>query len=156
MVRRRHIRFPYRRISDDLRGDITTGVYSPGQRLPSEADLVAKYGVSRRTAARAFDVVEHEGLVVRGPKPGRFVRQVTERELIEAWPGDRIGARLPFQSELDDLEVDEITPLLVVTRSDGTVDRYPSDRCDLLAMGNIRPIAIPPTADPPGADPEAT
>lgn len=145
MARRRHIRFPYLRIADDLREDITSGVYAPGKRLPSEDDLVEKYGVSRRTAARAFEVVEHEGLVVRGNKPGRFVRQATEPDVIDVRPGDRIGCRLPFQAELDDLDVDEITSLLVVTRRDGTVDRYPGDRYELLVKGDD------PPADPPAA-----
>ncbi len=45
----------YRRIADDLRQQITAGELATGQRVvPSEAELMRRYGVSRGTARRAW------------------------------------------------------------------------------------------------------
>ena len=44
-----------------------------GDRLPSEADLVEDYGVSRTTARRALDELRRQGLVWREPGRGTFL-----------------------------------------------------------------------------------
>ncbi|HYZ52320.1 MAG TPA: GntR family transcriptional regulator, partial [Streptosporangiaceae bacterium] len=43
----------YRQLASDLRRAITAGRYPPGQRLPTEAELVAATGLSRQTVRRA-------------------------------------------------------------------------------------------------------
>ncbi|GIG67421.1 GntR family transcriptional regulator [Phytomonospora endophytica] len=64
----------YRQIADDLRADITAGVHGPGDRLPSESELVARYGVNRRTVQHAFALLIAEGLVYSEHGSGRFVQ----------------------------------------------------------------------------------
>ncbi|GLZ76008.1 transcriptional regulator [Actinorhabdospora filicis] len=64
----------YRQIADDLRADIRTGAFGPGDRLPSESDLVARYGVNRRTVQHAFGLLIAEGLVYSEHGSGRFVQ----------------------------------------------------------------------------------
>lgn len=64
----------YRQIADDLRTDITAGVHGPGDRLPSESDLVTRYGVNRRTVQHAFALLIAEGLVYSEHGSGRFVQ----------------------------------------------------------------------------------
>lgn len=64
----------YRQIADDLRADITGGVHGPGDRLPSESELVARYGVNRRTVQHAFALLIAEGLVYSEHGSGRFVQ----------------------------------------------------------------------------------
>src|SRR6185437_10821477 len=44
----------YRQIFDKLQEDISSGHYKPGQRLPSEAELVRRFGASRMTVFRAM------------------------------------------------------------------------------------------------------
>ena len=39
----------YREILEKIQEEIALGKYQPGQRLPSEADLVQRYGASRMT-----------------------------------------------------------------------------------------------------------
>ncbi|MBO4236847.1 GntR family transcriptional regulator [Pseudonocardia alni] len=54
----------YKRIAEDLAGLIANGTFSPGSRLPSEADLVAQYRVSRNTVRRALKVLSDSEYVV--------------------------------------------------------------------------------------------
>lgn len=64
----------YRRIAADLRGQIQRGELKPGDPLPSEAEIVRRYGVSRNTAVRAFAHLKEAGLITSVHGKGRFVR----------------------------------------------------------------------------------
>ena len=65
----------YRLIAADLRGRIEDGRLCPGDILPSEAEIVAQYGVSRGTARAAFAALRNEGLIEARHGKGRYVRQ---------------------------------------------------------------------------------
>lgn len=63
----------YRRIAEDLRQQITSGELASGQRVPSEAELMRRYGVSRGTARQGLALLEATGLVTAVHGKGRFV-----------------------------------------------------------------------------------
>ncbi|MGH4002342.1 MAG: GntR family transcriptional regulator [Pseudonocardiaceae bacterium] len=63
----------YRRIADDPRRQITSGKLATGQRVPSEAELMRRYGVSRGTARQGLALLEATGLVRAVHGKGRFV-----------------------------------------------------------------------------------
>ena len=61
----------HRRIEHALRERIDA--LGPGHRLPSDAELVAEFSVSRMTARNAMSHLAEEGLVDRQPGRGTFV-----------------------------------------------------------------------------------
>jgi GntR family transcriptional regulator, arabinose operon transcriptional repressor len=63
----------YQEILELLRQSIQNGELTPGNRLPSEADLVEQFHVSRITVARALNELELKGLVERRAGAGTFV-----------------------------------------------------------------------------------
>lgn len=63
VVSRRERRTVYQQIADDLLHQITTGGYSPGDELPSLAELCQTYRVSKVTASSALAVLDHQGLI---------------------------------------------------------------------------------------------
>lgn len=57
----------YRHIATQLREQIVNGELAPGQRLPTEPQLMSGFGVSRNTARLAVKQLIDEGLVRRVP-----------------------------------------------------------------------------------------
>lgn len=65
---------PYARVKQHLRDGLRQGHWSPGERMPSEAELVAQFGVSRMTVNRALRELAAEGLVERVQGLGTFAK----------------------------------------------------------------------------------
>lgn len=79
----RHSSVPmYVQIADELARDIAQGKYPPSARLPSEADLVEQFAVSRVTVRQAIDQLCRQGAVTRKQGKGTFASsQVVHHEL---------------------------------------------------------------------------
>src|SRR3954453_18258207 len=89
------------RISQELLAEIAAGKYGPSGRLPSEAQLVGRYGVSRPTVARALRDLQDRGLVERRVGSGSFARspatpEVSSRQLGLLIPG--LGSTEVFEA----------------------------------------------------------
>jgi GntR family transcriptional regulator len=65
----------YKVIADYLRGLIASS--SPGDRLPSDAELCERFEVSRMTARQAVQLVAAEGSIERRRGAGTFVKSLT-------------------------------------------------------------------------------
>jgi DNA-binding LacI/PurR family transcriptional regulator len=84
----------HQRIYDDLCSDILSGVYKPGQNLPTEKDLAKHFKASRPTIAKAMRELQHRGLIIRRQGHGTFVQQtpVTQKNSLgllvhwQIWP----------------------------------------------------------------------
>lgn len=87
----------------DLRDLITAGVVTPGDRLPSEHALAARYGVSRTVVREVLRVLETQGLTTTLTGKGTFVTnppaspplrfgEYTVESLIEARPHIEVAA----------------------------------------------------------------
>ncbi|TYK53420.1 GntR family transcriptional regulator [Actinomadura decatromicini] len=61
-------------LRDDLERMILEDGLQPGDRLPSENELIARHKVGRTTVREAFRLLEQEGLVQSQQGLGRFVR----------------------------------------------------------------------------------
>jgi DNA-binding GntR family transcriptional regulator len=57
-----------------LVGQIAAGVFRPGDRLPSEAQLCARYGVSPMTVRRVVNILVDQGVVIAEQGRGTFVK----------------------------------------------------------------------------------
>lgn len=79
-------------ISDSLTGDIASGRYAAGDKLPTEAELSARFGVNRHTVRRALQAMADNGLVHARRGAGVFVA---------AKPTDyALGKRVRFHQNL--------------------------------------------------------
>lgn len=63
---------PYARIKQWLKDELARGRWPPGAAMPSDAELVAQFGVSRMTVTRALNELRSEGLVERVQGVGTF------------------------------------------------------------------------------------
>ncbi|MET8756842.1 GntR family transcriptional regulator [Lentzea sp. NPDC004782] len=66
-------------IANKLRAAILTRKLQPGDKLPSQPELAARYGVARETVKAALRVLAGERLIVSRQGSGTFVRAQTER-----------------------------------------------------------------------------
>jgi GntR family histidine utilization transcriptional repressor len=76
----------HRQIRRAIARPILAGAWPPGRRIPSEHDLMARFGVSRMTVNRALASLAGEGLVERKRKSGTVVAAPSaERAVFEIW-----------------------------------------------------------------------
>lgn len=64
----------YLQLADILRRDIAEGRLGPGDKLPSESELIEQHGISRGTAREAITALRTEGLIVVEHGRGAYVR----------------------------------------------------------------------------------
>lgn len=65
----------YAAIKRFIHDAIESGTLKPGDRVPSEAELVTRFGVSRMTANRALRELQSAGVLVRRAGSGSFVAE---------------------------------------------------------------------------------
>ena len=140
----------HEQLSDWLREQITRSHFATHDRLPSEHELGALFGVSRITVRRALSTLEHEGLLYRRQGLGSFVApprlpqglvhltdfaQDMERAGLE--PSSRVLHHAPEQASpavAAALELDEGATVV---------------RLDRLRLGSGEPVALDRTWLPP-------
>ncbi len=76
----------YFTIFSEIRDKIVNGFLAPGQILPSENDLCARYGASRETVRKGLKQLEREGLVYSLPRRGYFVNKPRHDEFTLTFP----------------------------------------------------------------------
>lgn len=72
----------YKQIFESLRTKIWRGEHSPGTKLPTEADLMRQFSVSRTTVSRAMRDLEQAGLVSRCRGSGTYVKELAPRDQV--------------------------------------------------------------------------
>ncbi|OLP61663.1 histidine utilization repressor [Xaviernesmea oryzae] len=65
----------HQRILTDIEGNIVSGRWPPGTRIPFEVDLAERYGCSRMTVNKVLSQLAKAGLIERRRKSGSFVTQ---------------------------------------------------------------------------------
>ncbi|MFO1286884.1 MAG: GntR family transcriptional regulator [Rubrivivax sp.] len=67
---------PYLKVKQYLKAQLAAGRWPPGALMPSEAELVAQFGVSRMTVNRSLRELQVEGLVERVQGVGTFAARL--------------------------------------------------------------------------------
>lgn len=67
----------YKRLATEIRGWLGTGMFQPGEPVPSITDLATDRGWARQTCARALQILAAEGLLTRYPGFGYYVTSVS-------------------------------------------------------------------------------
>ena len=65
----------YAQLIEQIQVGIVSGVFAPGERLPSVRDLATEAGVNPNTMQRALAELERDGLVYSQRTAGRFVTE---------------------------------------------------------------------------------
>jgi GntR family transcriptional regulator / MocR family aminotransferase len=107
-----------RRIADDLRDQITRGVYAPGAALPSTRALAEELGVSRGTVTAAYEQLHAEGFIdasqgartkvagrVSPTRPGLARREEQPPPAVSAWSA-RLAELPPPQPRVEGVAID--------------------------------------------------
>ena len=68
---------PYARVKTFLKTGLAKGQWVPGDQMPSEAELVQQFAVSRMTVGRALRELQAEGLVTRVQGVGSFAAHLS-------------------------------------------------------------------------------
>jgi GntR family transcriptional regulator len=70
----------YLQVRDELVGRIQSGMWAPGQLIPSEIELAREFKVSQGTARSAVNALAMENILVRRQGLGTFVYEHTQEE----------------------------------------------------------------------------
>jgi GntR family transcriptional repressor for pyruvate dehydrogenase complex len=99
----------YETIIEQIREMIDKGEIKPGDKFPSERELMKQLGVSRAVLREAFRVLEFRGLVDSRPGGGRFLRSAENLSIIR-------GSALELERDalLDVIEAREIVEVEIV------------------------------------------
>ncbi|MDE5466358.1 MULTISPECIES: phosphonate metabolism transcriptional regulator PhnF [unclassified Bradyrhizobium] len=85
----------WRIVVEAIRKDIIGGTYKPGERLPTETELAAIFGVHRNTVRRAFAVLKERDYVRIEQGRGTFVKERVVHS--------RLGARTRLSTTVRDM-----------------------------------------------------
>lgn len=122
MVRTMAMRTFHRRIRDELAAQINNGTLAPGDRLPSERDLQAKFEVSRSVIRQALAGLARDGLVVSAYPRGYLVT----------------GPRIPWLSRLR-VRLDEPWEIEIIEVAD---DQATGEIKDALVVDEGAPVIV--------------
>jgi DNA-binding transcriptional regulator YhcF (GntR family) len=114
----------YLQIARIIRDQIISGELAVGAQIPSGNQMKQEWGVNRLTGAQAVEELRKAGLVITRPGVGTFVAVSPASQVVTLLPGDRVASRMPTEQERERLGTGYLTPVLIVTRSDGRVEPY--------------------------------
>ena len=90
----------YAELADSLRSDIESGIYAPGDRMPSEPTLCETTGYSRSTVRKALQLLVDEGYITKSQGKGTFVSEWVPQQEANVQP--TAGAMPLFMSRSEE------------------------------------------------------
>lgn len=91
-----------------IEGEISTGAWKPGERLPAERELVERFGLARNTLRKILDRLETKGVITRHVGRGTFVAELSAdhpssdelvRKIHRASPAEVMDIRLMLEPQ---------------------------------------------------------
>jgi DNA-binding GntR family transcriptional regulator len=106
---------------------IIKGEYEPGQKLKEE-EIALRLGISRPPIREAFKALETEGLVVRKPRRGVFVTEMTAKDVWEAYTLKAALYEMATELAMNTISANQISELdAVVRRMEDCITMSPVD-----------------------------
>ncbi|WP_218509845.1 GntR family transcriptional regulator [Variovorax sp. dw_308] len=105
----------YVQLANRLADEISSARLAPGQKVPTEAELMATYGISRVTVRQAIQLLTGNGQLVSHRGKGTFVTRAAIQQDLSTLQG--------FQDALRSQGIEPQTELLEFSASSGRVDR---------------------------------
>lgn len=133
----------WRQIQQAMEAEIASGAHKPGARLPTEAELSARFGVNRHTVRRAMEELEARGLVRIEQGRGSFVAEdVLDYRL---GPRTRFSENIRRQNRAPEgklLRVEEVPADAPIAEALGLRRGRPVILVERLALADGRPVVI--------------
>lgn len=136
----------YNQLAGKIRQQILSGELSPGDQLPTEAELSAAYRLSRNTAREALRALAGQGLLTirRGVAGGTFVSVPSPEQVT-----DSLQTSLALLAESSDLPVSslvEMREMLEVPAAEIAALRRSSEQLAAVRSSLFDPRAVDPGA----------
>lgn len=96
MARKTEIPRVYEAIYNQLRSQIFSGKFRPGDLLPSENQLCGEFSASRETVRKGLKQLEQEGLIFSRPKIGYFVSTPNHSDFTLTFKEEREGCSTQY------------------------------------------------------------
>ncbi|GAA0496420.1 GntR family transcriptional regulator [Streptomyces olivaceiscleroticus] len=91
---------PYLAVADRLRQRITSGEWSPGDRLPSRAQIGSEYEVGENVVRRAQELLIAQGLLEGRAGSGTYVAEPRDRlRMVRSWCREQRDGS-PFRADM--------------------------------------------------------
>jgi GntR family transcriptional regulator len=84
----------YYQLEQILKQQLESGIWKPGETLPTEKEIMSQYGISRATVRQAILALVTDGYLKREKSKGTIVTSTTGRERV-------IGSLMSFTSEMN-------------------------------------------------------
>ncbi|MBI3969826.1 MAG: GntR family transcriptional regulator [Chloroflexi bacterium] len=140
----------YHQVLETLRREILEEDLRPGDQVPTEPELMARFGVSRTTVRQALAELEHEELIYRRSGKGTFVTQPKIEQELTALTGfveDMVALGMEASARVVGIErvpADETVACHLRVAPGSTVVRL-----ERVRLGNGEPLSFDVTFLPP-------
>jgi GntR family transcriptional regulator len=115
----------YYQLENVLREKITSGAFEPGDKMPTESELIDEYGVSRITVRQALQALSEDGLIERKQGRGTLVAARKSRK-------KRFTGTIHLTGSLDELiEMGMDTPVKVLEMNRVEADQHEAELLEL-------------------------
>lgn len=146
---------PYQQIAGAIRAAIKTRKFEPGDKIPSQNELAASYGVSRMTVNQSLRVLRDEGLLLTRPGSGVYVRVPVERQIHLGAHLESAFARQHVSVDFSGLSGESLQNALADVLAKVRVGRYTPESIQVraLVVDTSQPLVLPCLAETAEDDP---